>query len=238
MLLMLLAAIACASLVNVVSGGTPALQPRLTVQPSASDSTSLDVRLRWQASRAQRGATVAHYEGAVLVNGVIAGTFETAALEAVVTIERPVPGDTVSIIGRVRAVDSRGIAGDIATSPPFTYYEPVAGPTAPGPIEIDTLDVGEIGMRYDSLRIVAPHAEVDEDGVLRMVVGDTVTVCGIGFANDRAYVVRNEELEWSSSDPAVVELQMTSGVPAECMPLGAQGSRRFAPFRALAVLTQ
>ncbi|MHB1170453.1 MAG: hypothetical protein ACYC28_14345 [Longimicrobiales bacterium] len=135
---------ACASLWPVVvSGGAPDLAPTLAVRPSLSDSTSLDVRVQWQASRAQRGATVDLYEGSVTVNGAITATFSTAELSAVVTIDRPLPGDTAYIVASVVAVDSRGERGEAGESAPLVYIEPVQGPTPPV-VEIDTVAVAPV----------------------------------------------------------------------------------------------
>lgn len=137
---------ACASLWPVVvAGGAPELAPTLAVQPSLSDSTSLDVRVQWQASRAQRGASVDRYEGSVTVNGAIAGTFSTAELSAVVTIDRPLPGDTAYIVASVVAVDSRGERGEAGESAPLVYIEPVQGPTPPV-VEIDTVAIGDLSV--------------------------------------------------------------------------------------------
>lgn len=137
---------ACASLWPlVVSGGAPDLAPRISVAPSVSDSLHLDVRVQWQASRAQRGATVDRYEGSVLVNGVIAGTFATAELSAVVTIDRPLPGDTAYIVASVVAVDSRGVRGEAGESAPLVYVEPLAGPTPPV-VEIDTVAINDLSV--------------------------------------------------------------------------------------------
>lgn len=141
---MLLTVVSCAALWPVVvEGGDRSLAPRVQVLPAPEDS--LTVRVSWQASRAQRGASVDHYVWALEVDGASVAAGETAELSVSTIIARPLPGDSATIQAFVHAVDSRGIAGEVAQSPALTYYEPVAGPTPPV-VDIDTVAINDLSV--------------------------------------------------------------------------------------------
>ena len=174
---------ACASLWPVVvAGDAPSLAPRITIALAPEDS--LVVRVQWQASRAQRGASVDHYVWSVHVDGSAIATGTTADLHASAIIERPMPGDTALIHAQVYAIDSRGTSGEVAVSDAIEYYEPVAGPTAPIIVDLDTIPVA-IGFA-DSLRMVFPASHI-EDGVLVLDVDETVQGCVVAWEGERAF---------------------------------------------------
>lgn len=145
------------------------------------------VVLRWTAVPDRRGDPVQRYEWAVRNFGVIAASGSTTDTIAYAAIAK-VPGDSMVLVGEVLAVDTRGTRGALATTAPLVVHVPDPGPIAPQ-IQIDTVPVAPGGLSLDSIRIYAPSGELEADGTLTLVVGDSVQLCAMGFAEGRAFVL-------------------------------------------------
>jgi len=178
----------------------------LSVSLSVVDAPgdSVDVRLRWNTVADGLGQPVAHYEWGFTGNGAVLASGTTTQLEVTRRFARLI-GDTLRIQGHVTAVDSRGVRGATGSSVVIPVYREIPPPAAPE-VQLDTIPLGFAEM--DSLRIFVDASLYGDDGLIHMVVGDTVQACVIAWNNNVPFRPFPQAPECMSIEPMFHQLKL------------------------------